>query len=148
MTSAFIDPRDGLDLRLLPHTGAARLLTAIVRSEPGFLEAIGRVGAEHPLACRGKVPSFLGLELGAQAAAAMEALHHLGGADETARRSGYLVRVREAAFTMPDLPANTPLLVTARLEAAASPLAIHRISVRVEGVECVTAVIGTFSRTR
>jgi len=148
MTSAFPDPHHELGVGLLPHTGAARLLTAIVRSGPGFLEAIGKVGAEHPLASGGRVPSFLGLELGAQAAAAMEALHRLGATGESARRSGYLVRVREATFTVPDLPVDTPLNVTARLEAAASPLAIHRISVSLEGAGCLTAVIGTFSGTR
>lgn len=148
MTSAFSDPRHGLGVGLLPHSGAARLLTDIVRSGPGFVEAIGKVGAEHPLASGGRVPSFLGLELGAQAAAAMEALDRLGGAGEPARRSGYLVRVREASFIVPDLPADTPLHVTARLESAASPLAIHRISVSVEGSECLTAVIGTFSGAR
>src|SRR4249919_2252822 len=59
---------------LLPHTGTARLLTDVVRAEPRFIVATGRIPAAHPLAVGNLAPCFLGLEMGAQAAAALEAL--------------------------------------------------------------------------
>ena len=61
---------------LLPHTGTARLLTDVVRSAAGFIEATCLVPETHPLVVGGRAPCFLGLELGAQAAAALEALEH------------------------------------------------------------------------
>ncbi len=77
----------------------------------------------------GGAPSFLGLELGAQAAAAMDALVRSRDASDREPSVGYLVRVREASFLVPHLPVDTTLRVTARLEGAALPLALHRITV-------------------
>ena len=133
---------------LLPHTGHALLLTAIVRSETGFLEATGAVPSTHPLAGPDGAPCFLGLELGAQAAAALEALSRSSGDREPIGRVGYLVRVRDAKFLAPRLPTDTPLRVTARLEGAMPPLAVHRIEVSLDGVDLLTAVLGTISGER
>lgn len=130
---------------LLPHTGAARLLTRIVRNDSGLIEATGLVPAAHPLVRAGRAPCFLGLELGAQAAAAQEALGRAASSGEPAARIGQLARVREADFLRPDLPIDTPLRVTAKLEAEAAPLAIYRISVSVNGVEFLRAILSTHS---
>jgi predicted hotdog family 3-hydroxylacyl-ACP dehydratase len=124
------------------------LLTGIVRSEPGSIEATGEVPADHPLVSAGKAPCFLGLELGAQAAAALEALSRPSGSVAQAARIGYLVRVREARFLVADLPTGTQLRVTSTLEGAVPPLSIHRIRVSVGGVDCLWAILGTYGGGR
>jgi predicted hotdog family 3-hydroxylacyl-ACP dehydratase len=141
------DPRPRLVDDLLPHTGTARLLTDVLRSGPGFIEATGRVPAAHPLVASGRAPCFLGLELGAQAAAALEALERAAAAGERAPHVAYLVRVREADFSSPSLPVDMPLHVTAVLSGAAPPLAIYRIGVGVGGVESLRAILSTHSGT-
>ena len=147
MTGAVADPLREFGPELLPHSGTARLLTEIVRSGRDFVEAICQVPAAHPLASGGRAPCFLGLELGAQAAAALEALERGTATGDSAPRIGYLVRVREATFLMPDLPIETPLFVVAHLEGAAPPLAIYRISIGVDGIEFLQATLSTYSAT-
>lgn len=136
------DPRPAVGL--IPHSGPARLLSEVLRSGPGFIEATGRVPADHPLVAGGRAPCFLGLELGAQAAAALETLERAEASGDTAPRVGYLVRVREAAFSSPSLPVDAPLTVTATLSGAAPPLAVYQIEVRVDGVETLRATLSTY----
>lgn len=128
---------------LLPHSGAARLLTRVVRNDSGLIEATGLIQASHPLVTAGRAPCFLGLELGAQAAAAQEALTRAAAKGQASAQIGQLARIREADFFRADLPIDTPIQVSARLEGAAPPLAIYRVSVSVEGVEHLRAVIST-----
>src|SRR5262245_48375182 len=129
----------------LPLRGKALLLTGLHRSEPGVVEASAVVPDGHPLVVAGAAPSFLGLELGAQAAAAMEALAPSRDRAATSGGVGYLVRVREASFLKPTLPIETTLRVTAELEGAAPPLAVLRIAVAVGEIELVRAFIATYS---
>jgi len=145
MAGALADPLRLPGPELLPHSGTARLLTAVARSGRDFIEAICQVPAAHPLVTSGRAPGFLGLELGAQAAAALEAIDRRGASGDSAPRIGYLVRVREAVFLMPDLPIETPLVVTAHLEGAAPPLAVYRITVGAGGVEFLRATLSTYS---
>ena len=147
MTRAVADPLHEFGPELLPHSGPARLLTEIVRSGRDFVEAICQVPAAHPLASGGRAPCFLGLELGAQAAAVLEALDRATATGDSAPRVGYLVRVREATFLRPDFPVDTPLFVTAHLERAAPPLGTFRISVGVDGIEFLQATLVTYGRT-
>jgi predicted hotdog family 3-hydroxylacyl-ACP dehydratase len=125
---------------LLPHTGNARLLTEVLTVGHDFVNAVGCVRAGHPLVVRGRAPGILGLELAAQAAAAMEA----SVAGSQCQGLGYLVRVPEAVFLSPDLPVDTPLMVTARVHGLAPPLAVYRICVSVGGVESVRATLSTY----
>jgi predicted hotdog family 3-hydroxylacyl-ACP dehydratase len=141
------DPAGAFGPELLPHSGTARLLTEIVRSGRDFVEAIGQVPAAHALVNAGRAPCFIGLDLGAQAAAALEALHRRTATGDRVPRTGYLVRVHEATFSMSDLPIETPLFVVAHLEGAAPPLAIYRISVAVDGIEFLQAKLSTYGGT-
>lgn len=125
----------------LPHTRTARLLDTVIRADASSIEATGRIPAGHPLVRNGRAPALIGIELGAQAAAAMQ---HADGPSTTAEpRRGHLARIREAAFLMPDLPAERELRVIAELEGAAPPLAIYRIRVVADGVEALNATIST-----
>lgn len=120
---------------MLPHTRTARFL---------MKEGEGRIPAAHPLVIDGRAPAFLGIELGAQAAAA---LSHGQPSSGNSAGGGLLVRIREAVFLQPDLPAGMTLQVSAELEAAAPPLAIYRIRVSVGGVEAVRATISVTTTT-
>ena len=129
---------------LLPHRGTALLLSEVVHWRADFIEGIGIVPAAHPLAGVEGAPCFLGLELGAQAAAALEALGRTALTGDQVPRTGLLVRVHEATFLMSDLPLETPLSVTAQLEGAALSLAIYRMSIVVDGTEFVRARLSTY----
>lgn len=126
---------------MLPHTGNAQLVTAILSCGDGVVEAKASIPSGHPLCTGARAPAFLGVEVGAQAAAAMEALDRTGHTNSPATRIGQLVRVREATLLVSDLPVEKTLLVTARLDGAAPPVAIYQIEVRVDDAVAMRAVI-------
>jgi predicted hotdog family 3-hydroxylacyl-ACP dehydratase len=98
-------------------------------AEAGGILCAGCIPAGHPLAAGGEAPGFLAIELGAQAAAAFEALaRHLGGPP----RIGYLVGVRDAHLPA-RLPTGRTLHVTAVPTGAAAALAIYDVEVAEEG---------------
>ena len=121
------------------------MLDAVVRAEPGMIEAIGSVPVAHPLVADGRAPVFLAIELGAQAAAALEALDRPAAGGQPRVTTGTIVRIREAHFARDTVPAGSPLHVTARLQGAAPPLAIYRISAMQDDAIVVEAVISTYS---
>jgi predicted hotdog family 3-hydroxylacyl-ACP dehydratase len=129
---------------LVPHRRGARLLTAVASASPQSIEATGVIPPAHPLANGGRAPAFLAIEIGAQAAAAMEAIARreaaglVGGA-----RPGRLVRIRDARFERDWLPVSTAIAVAAELIGAAGPLAIYQIRASVDGALVVEAVIST-----
>lgn len=131
--------------RLLPHQRTARLLTLVLRHDVDAIDAVGVIPADHPLAGRSGAPNFLALELGAQAAAALEALPRQATTDGGEPRLGYLVRARDATFATGLLPVGVPLHVTAVLEGAAPPLAIYKITVTNGAEQLATALISTYS---
>ena len=100
------DPLQTRPEALLPHGAAARFIHRIVRAEPGLLIAAAWVPAPI-MAVADHVPCFLGLEIGAQAAAVLESLVQARRAGDHARRIGYLVGVRTATFSQAGLPVNT-----------------------------------------
>lgn len=126
---------------LIPHRGPARLLDRVVEWRPGELVGLARVPVESPLVRDGRAPAVLGIEMAAQAAAALEAL----GSDRAGGpRIGYLVRIQEARFASPDLPAGEPLRVTVHEERSLPPLAIYEITVESEGRPLVTGKLSTY----
>ncbi len=129
---------------LLPHRGTARLLTQIILIEPTRIVAVGQIPRTTPTAVGSGAPCFLGLELGAQAAAAWEAIQRRGPSGQDEPHIGYLVGVRSSRFSMPHLPVDMAVTVTADLEGAAPPLAVYRIAVAVDGIVFVTATLSTF----
>ncbi len=116
----------------LPHRGPALLISTVDAVSATGVTATARVPAAHPLHDAGSVPAFLGIEIGAQAAA----LHESPAPSDAARdiagqpRRGRLVRVRDVAFDAPALPVDTPLQVTATLHGSAPPVAIYTIELR------------------
>jgi predicted hotdog family 3-hydroxylacyl-ACP dehydratase len=130
---------------LLPHQRTARLLTRVIRFDPDSIEAIGVIPVDHPLAGRNGAPNFVALELGAQAAAALEALLRESGASAGEPRVGSLVRVRDAAFDRSVIPAGKPLGITAVLEGSAPPLAMYKVTVTDGEEPLATALLSTYS---
>ena len=125
---------------LVPHAPPALLLAEVLAAGAGGILCTGSIPADHPLAARGEAPGFLAIELGAQAAAALEALaRHPGGRP----RIGYLVGVREAHVSA-RLPAGRTLRVSAVAAGAAAALAIYDIAVSEQGVAAPLAA-GTIS---
>jgi predicted hotdog family 3-hydroxylacyl-ACP dehydratase len=114
---------------LIPHAPPARLLTNVLAADAGGILCAGCIPAGHPLAAGGEAPGFLAIELGAQAAAAFEALARQPGAPP---RIGYLVGVRDAHLPA-GLPIGRTLHVTAVPAGAAAALAIYDVEVAAEG---------------
>jgi 3-hydroxyacyl-[acyl-carrier-protein] dehydratase len=134
-----------LPLPPLPHALPALLVRGVVAASPEEIVCTAEVPAGHPLIHGGRFPALLGIEAGAQAAAALEALAaRQAGGMEGPPRIGYLVGVREAAFAAATLPAGRPFRVSARLQGNAPPLAVYEIAVGAVGREVARATISTF----
>jgi 3-hydroxymyristoyl/3-hydroxydecanoyl-(acyl carrier protein) dehydratase len=127
---------------LVPHAPPARFVQGVVELSPEGLVCLAEIPSLHPLARNGRVPSFLGLEAAAQAAAILEAL---GRKDQApGPRLGYLVGLRDARFGVPHLPADRPMRVEVRLHGSVPPLAMYRVSLGEPGAEIVTGTISTY----
>jgi 3-hydroxyacyl-[acyl-carrier-protein] dehydratase len=126
---------------LLPHAPPARLLTAVLAASAGGIVCTGIIPASYPLAAAGKVPGFVALELGAQAAAALQSLlrHDLPGTP----RIGYLVGVRDAHLVRA-LPTGRPIRVTAVPAGAAAALALSAIELHLDGKRLASGTLSTF----
>lgn len=129
---------------VVPQTGVARMLCEVVRADDATIAATAVIDPAHPLVTDGTAPAYLGLEIGAQAAAALAAL--TAGADEPPRAiGGRLVRVRDAVFAEPSLPAGVAIAVTAACTGACAPLSTYRVEVRVGAAVAVAATISTYT---
>lgn len=128
----------------MPHSGRARLLTRVTRHDATSIVATAVIGDSYPLVQNGMAPALVGLEIGAQAAAALQALQgRASGLGAVVR--GRVVRIHEAVFHCEELPVGTPLEITSVIERAVSPLAICHMTLRLDGVECVVARLSTHS---
>jgi predicted hotdog family 3-hydroxylacyl-ACP dehydratase len=127
---------------LLPHAPPARFVSGILAASEEEIVCAAEIPPFHPLAEGGRVPAFVGIEAGAQAAAVLEALnrrHHAPGP-----QIGYLVGVRQARFALAAFATGWPLRVGARLLGGAFPLSIYEIAVGEPGREVLTGSISTF----
>jgi predicted hotdog family 3-hydroxylacyl-ACP dehydratase len=127
---------------LIPHAPPARLLAEVLAGGAGGILCAGSIPGDHPLAAGGEAPGFLAIELGAQAAAALEALARQPGGRP---RIGYLVGVRDAHLPA-RLPTGRTLHVTAVPAGAAAALAIYDMQVAEEGaaLPLASGTISTF----
>lgn len=122
---------------LIPHRPPILMVDEIVE------------GDEGELTCRGSLPCsnpFLALELAAQATAVMAALERREASGEQGAEPGYLAAIRDAEFLEPEIPSDTPLLVTVRNERSFPPLRKYAIRVVLEEgrVELIRAGLSTF----
>ena len=129
---------------VVPHTGVARMVRDVISADARSIVATATIDPAHPLVVAGEAPAYLGIEIGAQAAAAHAAIGAAAGAS-TPAVSGRLVRVREASFARPTLPAGAVLDVTAACTGAFPPLASYVITVGLVDAVIVTATISTYT---
>ena len=130
---------------LVPHRGMARFISRVVSASETSIKAVGLIPAGHPLVTGGVAPACLALELAAQAAAALEAIHRLAASPADPPKAGSLVRIREARFDRVSLPVDTPIEITADLIGSAPPLAIYAIRATLERTPLVRGTISTFA---
>lgn len=131
----------------LPHRPPALLVTEILSVEEGESTSLARVPVDSPfvLAASGTFPAYLALEMGAQAAAACEALQRAG---EGEPRAGFLVRVNEARFHRAALPVDADYRVATSLVRAAPPLRVWRVRVVLEGDTVAEGELATYAAGR
>ena len=129
---------------LVPHRGLARFIARVVSATDTRIDAVGVIPAGHPLVVNSAAPACLALELGAQAAAALEAIHRQTSAPGDPPKVGSLVRIREARFDRVSLPVDTPIDITADLIGSAPPLAIYSIRATLDRAPLVQGTISTF----
>jgi predicted hotdog family 3-hydroxylacyl-ACP dehydratase len=130
---------------LVPHRGTALFLRQVVEWDAESIVCIAVIPESNALVRRGRAPAFVGLEVAAQATAALRTLNEDTDA-AAGPRQGYLVGVREARFNGGGLPAGSELRASARRSGAAGPLAVYEVRVESAGVECLVAVMSTYAR--
>lgn len=131
---------------LLPHSGPALWIERVVAWSRETLNCVGRIPEAHAAVNGGEAPSFVVVELGAQAAALHEALLAEGPAREAATRPGYLVRVRGLELDRPTVAAGAPLEARVRSDGGAGPLALYRLEVLAGGSPVARGRIATWRR--
>ncbi len=129
--------------RLVPHRRPARLLEDVEAASDGGVVCRARVPESSPFVRGARVPAFVGLEIGAQAAAVVEALDRFESEGEGPPRIGYLVGVRDAVFHAPELPVGRSVLVSARPAGRSGSLSVYEIAVTLDGEVLVEATIST-----
>lgn len=126
----------------LPHAPPARLVTGVLAASPERVVCRAEIPLDHPLVWGETAPAYLGLEAGAQAAAAWGAL----AAEESQEgpRIGYVVAIRNARFHVPGLTAGRPFRVEVRPAGSVPPLSIYEVSVETGGEELLAGTVSTY----
>lgn len=127
---------------LVPHAPPALLVRSLVEASATGATAIAMIPEDSPFAAGGRSPAFVGLEAGAQTAAALEALDRRTKA-EAGPRIGYVVGIRNARFSVPWLPTGQALPVTVRPAGSAPPLTIYEVRLGREP-ELLSGLVSTY----
>jgi len=129
---------------LVPHRGRALFIREVLEGGPDRASCLGRIPADSPFVSAGLAPCLVGIDMAAQAAAAMETLLRRGAREDDPPDLGYLVGIREARFETATLPAGTDLTVYARPLRGASALAVYEVELRIGPARCLSAVLTIF----
>lgn len=112
----------------LPHAGVARMLSWVLECGGETIACEARLDAASPFAGLGRqaglAPAWVGLEMAAQAAAALELSAREEGAGG---RLGYLVRLRNLRCGPPALPVGEAVRVEATRTAAVATLRTYEV---------------------
>ena len=114
---------------LIPHRPPARMIEAVLDRVENLITCSGRISRSHPLAEGRWAPASLGLEMGAQAAAALAVLLARDSDPTFGTGMGYLVGVRDARMRSPTLRTDVEHRVIARKTSGAGPLALFEIEI-------------------
>ena len=112
----------------LPHAGVARMLSRVLECGGETIACEARLDAASPFAGLGRqaglAPAWVGVEMAAQAAAALE----LSAREEdSGGRLGYLVRLRHLRCGPPTLPVGEAVRVEATRTAAVATLRTYEV---------------------
>jgi predicted hotdog family 3-hydroxylacyl-ACP dehydratase len=133
---------------LLPQQPPMRFVTSIIGELPEGLVCEARIPAACALVVGGSAPAFAAVEAAAQTAALWEAVRRAressGESSGAGPRVGYLVALRDLALFAERIPADAPLVASARLDGAALPLTHYAIEVGREGVPVLRGKIATY----
>ena len=126
----------------LPHSGAALFVSEVLEVQETWIRCSGLVDPTSPYAVAEWCESYVALELGAQAAALLEAHTARGEADG---RLGYLVRIRSIELEVARFAAGEALVATAKRVAAMQPLHMYEIEVQNStGERILSGTISTY----
>ncbi len=129
--------------RLLPHRAPMRLVEGIVARLPDGIVCRARLPEGCPLAGDGEAPTYVAIEMAAQAAAVLEALARSEGGEAPSPRVGYLVSVRDAIFPSGPIPVGRPVEVRLRESGRGGTLALYHALVTLGEATLLDATIGT-----
>jgi predicted hotdog family 3-hydroxylacyl-ACP dehydratase len=106
-----------------------RFVTAIAGEAADGLACIARIPAGCALVTDRSATALAAIEAAAQTAAVWEGLRRWREGGNAAPRMGYLVALRDVVFFAADVPADTDLVTSVRLVAAAPPLTHYGVEV-------------------
>jgi predicted hotdog family 3-hydroxylacyl-ACP dehydratase len=127
---------------LLPHREPMRFVEGIVGEAEDGVTCAARIPGACALVSAGAAPAIVAIEAAAQAAAVWEALR--AGPQEGSSRLGFLVSARDVVLHAATIPAETPLLASARLVAHAGPLAHYEVEVSQDSHPLLRGTIGAY----
>lgn len=129
---------------LVPHRGPSLMIQRVLEAGGGELRAAGRIPLESAFATPEGAPCYVGLDLLAQAAGAIEALEHGAVPSDGGPAIGYLVGIREARFEVRRLPLGRDLTANVRQLSGALSLAHHAVRLDEGDAVRLSAVLTTF----
>ncbi len=129
--------------QLVPHRGAALLLSGVLRHSPGETACQAHIADNHPYLDGARVDAVLALEFMAQAIAVHAALEP---AFAGAPRTGYLLGSPSVEFFDGDFVVGDEIEITARPIHVGGSLAKYESEVRVRGTVRARGELSVFIR--
>jgi predicted hotdog family 3-hydroxylacyl-ACP dehydratase len=124
-----LDRQDEVVELLLPHSGVARFVEQVVESGELGGVCLARVSEGSPFAIGGKVPTFVALDIAAQAAAVLRSTAGSTSGGPPKSRGGYLVGARDLHFAAGSFEVGEPLIVTVERSGCNGPLLVAQTTV-------------------
>lgn len=118
-------------------------MTRILETAPDGIVCEGRLPAGGPYERDGRCPTFVLIEVAAQAAAALAALSPRSASDG-AGRAEYLVRARDIHCARPEFDSGQVLRARVRRAGDATPLHLFEVEVRGDAAILLRGEIGIY----
>lgn len=132
---------------LIPHGPRARLVDRIVSVEAQAIVCLGSVPARAAYVRDGSFPSFVLLEMAAQAAAAFEIASAREGGAEARPGVGYLVRAQAVTSRLARVPAGIAIELRVERTGSAGALQQYACVARHDGAELFSGRFSTLTPT-
>jgi predicted hotdog family 3-hydroxylacyl-ACP dehydratase len=129
---------------LLPHKPPMRFVTGVLGEAADGLVCSAQVPSNCPLVAGGVAPALAAIEAAAQTCALWEAMRRWRDGPGAGPRTGYLVGLHHVSLFAAEVPADTMLTVTVKLDALASPLAHYAMQVDMGGRCLLHGTLATF----